>query len=147
MQVQSVLVEIMMGFLYNQWGGNLRKDLIRTLANNLSRQLPTPDVATPLQRAPRLPQYRVEVDILHFERGPDNRVSLSARWQLSGEDDSKTVIKRITDLQGESNIEKEDYDQLVRDMSVLYGKLSEIIALEIRQQAQAMANKAAADKP
>ncbi len=63
----------------NQWGENLRKNLMRTLSRNLSRLLATQDIGTPITRSLSSPDYRVQIYIEQFEQDVDGKVKLSAR--------------------------------------------------------------------
>ena len=52
---------------YHQWGENLRKNLLRTMARNLSGLLATADVSTPLNRSMAAPDYRIQIHIDHAD--------------------------------------------------------------------------------
>ncbi len=119
---------------YNQWGENLRKNLLRTLARNLSRLLSTIDIGTPLNRSSSLPDYRVQIHIEQFEQDVENKVKLVARWQLSGGLQSEPLGVFSAELQSQQTIEEENYDQMVSVMRQLYGELSERIAESILAQ-------------
>lgn len=114
-----------------QWGENLRKNLLRTLATNLSALLGTNDIGTPLNRSMSLPDYRIQVHIEQFERDSDGIVRLVARWQVSGKSNSPlTTLKAELQAQGVSA--EDDYDAIVADMQTLFGELSRRIAESIR---------------
>ena len=112
----------------NQWGENLRKNLLRSMARNLSRLLSTIDVGTPLNRSSSLPDYRVQIHIEQFEQDIDNKVKLIARWQLLSGEQSESLGVFSAELQSEQTIEKDNYDQMISAMRQLYGELSERIA-------------------
>ena len=118
----------------NQWGENLRKNLLRSMARNLSRILSTDDVGTPLNRSSSLPDYRIQIHIEQFEQDIDNSVKLFARWQLSnvaqGSEDSN--VSSIG-LQSKAKIEDGNYDQMVAKMRELFGELSLRIADSIME--------------
>jgi uncharacterized lipoprotein YmbA len=116
----------------HQWGGNLRKDMIRTLSVNLSRQLNTPHVTVAPHRGAVLPDYRVEVEIFKFEKDTDGKVHLSAKWRVISGHDHKIQMTQITELSSESTLPGDDYDALVASMVTLYGRLSQVIADIIR---------------
>ena len=118
----------------NQWGENLRKNLLRTMARNMSRLLSTIDIGTPLNRSSSLPDYRVQIHIDQFEQGIDNKVKLVARWQLSGGSKSESLGVFSAELQSQQTIEEENYDQMVSAMRQLYGELSERVAETIIAQ-------------
>ncbi|MFT5426629.1 MAG: putative lipoprotein YmbA, partial [Gammaproteobacteria bacterium] len=96
----------------NQWGENLRKNLMRTMSRNLSRLLSTQDISTPLNRSSSLPDYRVQIYIEQFEEDIDHKVKLSARWQLS-KSDSLQPLGIYNHEMVSSEIEGDDYDQMV----------------------------------
>lgn len=116
----------------NQWGENLRKNLLRTLARNLSTLLGSNDVSTPLNRSVNPPDYRVHVHIEQFERGSDGIVSLAARWQVSGRDGGTSPVTLRTDLHSDSRVAENDFDRIVAEMQQLFGQLSRQIAESIR---------------
>ena len=118
----------------NQWGENLRKNLLRTMARNMSRLLSTIDIGTPLNRSSSLPDYRVQIHIDQFEQGIDNKVKLVARWQLSGGSKSESLGVFSAELKSQQTIEEKNYDQMVSGMRQLYGELSERVAETIIAQ-------------
>ena len=59
---------------FHQWGGNLRQNMIRVLAKNLSQLLCTSDVSIS-RRDPRSPaDFRIQAEVLKFEKDPDGKV-------------------------------------------------------------------------
>ncbi len=114
----------------NQWGENLRKNLMRTLSRNLSRLLATQDIGTPITRSLSSPDYRVLIYIEQFERDVDGKVKLSARWQISGSLTSDSLGIHHQEMASLA-IENNDYDQVVAQMRQLYGDLSSKIAESI----------------
>ena len=118
----------------NQWGENLRKNLLRTMARNLSTLLSTMDIGTPLNRSASLPDYRVQIHIEQFEQESNNRVKLVARWQFSGGPQSGPSVVFSAELQNQETIKKKNYEQMVSVMRKLYGELSKRIAETIIAQ-------------
>jgi len=116
---------------YNQWGENLRKNLMRTMARNLSKLLSTVDIGTPLNRSLSLPDYRIQIYIEKFEQDIDGKVRLAARWQLSDASEPKPLGIYSSELESKIKIEKSDYDQIVSVMRDLYGEFSNRIATTI----------------
>ena len=114
----------------NQWGENLRKNLMRTLSRNLSRLLSTQDIGTPLNRSSSLPDYRVQIYIEQFEPGIDNMVRLAARWQISATDTLEPLAIYNEEMLGVA-IEQNNYEQMVTSMRQLFGELSMKIAESI----------------
>ncbi len=114
----------------NQWGENLRKNLMRTLSRNLASLLSTQDIGSPLRRSLSLPDYRIQIYIEQFERDIDGKVKLYARWQLStGESQEPLGIYSKEMLSPE--VGENDYDQMIAYMGQLYGDLSRDIAESI----------------
>lgn len=111
----------------NQWGENLRKNLMRTMSRNLSRLLSTQDISTPLKRSSSLPDYRIQIYIEQFEKDIDHKVKLSARWQISKSGSSEPLGIYNHEMVS-PEIEGDDYDQIVSLMRTLYGELSSKIA-------------------
>jgi uncharacterized lipoprotein YmbA len=115
----------------HQWGENLRKNLTRTMAQNLSRLLGTVDVGTPINRSLSAPDYRVRIYIEQFERGDDGRVRLSARWQVTGSADDHALEPEALELVSNRAAANNDYGDTVKLMRRLFGRLSERIAESI----------------
>ncbi len=116
----------------SQWGENLRKNLMRTLARNLSVLLGSNDVSTPLNRSMSIPDFRIQVHIEQFERDSDGIVRLVARWQVSATANSIPLSTLKTELQGSARLAEDDYDNIVATMQQLYGQLSQQIADSVR---------------
>jgi len=114
----------------HQWAENLRENLMRTMARNLSTLLSTSDISTSLMRSSSLPDYRLLIYIEQFELDIDGKVKLSARWQLTGTETTPLGIHNA-DLISSLIIEDGDYEQMVITMRELYGELSNLIAESI----------------
>lgn len=115
----------------HQWGESLRKNLLRTLARNLSQQLNTVDVSTPLSRSSSRADVRVQVHIDQFELDTDGLVKLSARWQITDGDSNEAPAIQRADLTGDAVVPHNDYTAMVADMRKLFGRLSGLIAESI----------------
>ena len=114
----------------NQWGENLRKNLLRTLAVNLATRLSTIDIGTPLNRSATTPDYRVHVHMGQFERNSDGYVVLSGRWQITGPEEQELGMNAVT-LEG-SSTEEGDYDQIVAELQGLFAQFCDRIASTIQ---------------
>ncbi len=112
----------------NQWAESLRKNLMRTMATNLSNLLSTADVSTPSHRTGTQPDYRLKIFLQAFERNADGYVQLTARWHLSEEGHAETHMTR---LESDRAIGRGDYRQLVAEMQSLFASLSTEIATAI----------------
>ncbi len=117
----------------NQWGDNLRKNLARTLARNLSVLLDTPDVSTPYNRSTTQPAYRVLVHIDEFEQAADGHTRISARWQLISGSTGETLLTEQAMLQSDMALPR-DHGVVVSSLRGLYGDLSMRIARSILAQ-------------
>lgn len=119
---------------HQQWGGNLRDDMTRVLAENLGRQLPGDRVlAAPIHTALQ-PDYRIEVDVQRFEREADGSVRLAARWWLSRGPDGALLAGPEASFTGPP-VGADDYEALAGAMSAVFGDLARAIADSIRARA------------
>ena len=117
---------------FEQWGGNLRKNLTRVLARNLSQLLNTADISIAPRRPPMPPDVRIEVEIMQFERMPDQYVHLIAQWRLLGARGHAALATRVTQLKSDAAIDSARFEDTVSAMSNLVGQLSMAMATEIR---------------
>ncbi len=116
---------------FHQWGGNLRKNMMRVLAKNLSQLLATPNVFLSPHQPQSPPDFRIDIEVMKFERDPDGKVRLSVQWILSKGLDRKPLTTRMTDLTGQEEQADSDLETTVSSMSALMGELSVIISREI----------------
>lgn len=120
---------------FDHWAGDLREDLTRILADSLGRLLASERVfAAPLPIAIQ-PDYRLEVEILRFEREAGGRVQLTARWWLVRSKDASVLATRESSFSGTAATES--YPGLVATMSAVYGDLARAIADTVRKAADA----------
>ena len=119
---------------YNQWGGNLRKNMMRVIAKNLSQLLSTPNIAISPHRPPKPSDFYIELEVMKFERDSEGQVRFSTQWRLSRGRDRKSLATQITNLISPTVHSMSDFDQTVSAMSALVGELSQIIAQEILKQ-------------
>ena len=115
----------------HQWGGNLRKDMMRTLAINLSQLLRTPNVTIAPHRSAARGDYRVSIEILKFEKDTDNHVRLTAQWQITSGIERKMLASNMTTLGSDKPAAEDNYDEVVAMMSDEFGALAEAIARTI----------------
>lgn len=117
---------------YHQWGESLRKNLLRTMARNLSGLLATTDVSTPLNRSLAPPDFRIQIHIDQFEQDVDGRVRLKAHWQiLEVRANQAAPATHALELESADTIDKGDFGPMVAAMTDLYGRLAERIATGI----------------
>ncbi len=112
----------------NQWGENLRKNLLRTLTRNLSRLLDSPNIGSPAARTAAEPEFRLRVTIEQFERDVEGVVRLDATWQIIDASGVSPVRSFQSQLRTAGTIAAGDYDAIVAAMRSLYGDLSRAIA-------------------
>jgi uncharacterized lipoprotein YmbA len=117
----------------HQWGGNLRKDMVRTLAVNLSQLLDTPNVTIAPHRSSSQGDYRVSIEILKFEKDTDGRVKLSAQWQITSGIERTLLTTQMTTLSSDHPATEDNYEEVVAMMSNEYGELARVIASTIQQ--------------
>jgi uncharacterized lipoprotein YmbA len=119
---------------FHQWGGNLAKDLTRVLAENLAQLLPSDAVVAAPHTLRLRPDFRVEVEVLRFERAADARVRLAAKWWLSRGADGAPLAGTTTTLASEPLPASPTFDATVAAMSGTYAELSRVIAQAIARQ-------------
>lgn len=118
---------------FDLWGGNLRQDLTRVLAENLSRLLGSERVVAAPHSLSAPAAFRVEVEVLAFERGPDGRVRLAAKWWLTrGTDAAPLAGTQAAELLGAPLGEAAGFDAVVASMSQVYAEFARGIAQAIR---------------
>ncbi len=115
----------------NQWGENLRKNLMRTMVQNLAPALGTIDIGTPISRTSSLPDYRLQIYIEQFEWQSSGRVRLSARWQLTDGATGGALSIHALDTESAAAVGRGDYAGIVASMQALYGSLCLDIAKSV----------------
>lgn len=119
---------------HQQWGSNLRDDMMRVLAENLGRQLPGDRVLAAPTRIALQPDYRIEVDVRRFEREANNSVRLAARWWIVRGSDGTLLASPEASFTGPP-VDADAYEALVGAMSAVFGELARAIAHSIRARA------------
>lgn len=114
------------------WAGNLRQDMTRVLVENLGKLLASDRVVAAPYSVLLQPDYRVEVEVLRFERGSDARVALVARWWLTRGSDGMLLASPSETFFGSPLVADAPYEALVASMSAVYGELAQAIARGIR---------------
>jgi len=122
---------------YHQWGGNLAKDLTRVMAENLSLLLGSDAVVAAPHTLRMRPDYRVELEVLRFERAGDSRVHLTAKWWLQRGADGSPLASPTTALASEPLPEPASAELTVAAMSGVYGELSRVISQAVSHQEKA----------
>lgn len=116
---------------FHQWGDNFRKNLLRTMAGNLSSLLGTNDIGTPVNRTLSVADYRIQVHIEQFERNYDGYVKLTARWQVLTVGNADSISTHKVELMSANSYIIDDYENIVHAMKDLYSQLSMNIAESI----------------
>ncbi|MFC1886929.1 ABC-type transport auxiliary lipoprotein family protein, partial [Thermodesulfobacteriota bacterium] len=81
------------------------------------------------------PDFRVELEVMRFERDSNKRVRLSAQWRLSRGRDLMPLATQITELESLTIPAESNMEQTVSAMSKLIGELSRVIGRAILKQA------------
>jgi uncharacterized lipoprotein YmbA len=113
----------------HRWGGSLRNDVLRVLADDLGRLLGTSRIAVyPTEPRFRV-DYRVLLELLAFEGVPGEAVTLRARWVVaSGADGRALAVEESHVVQPTASASWED---LVAAHSAALGTLSRQIAAKL----------------
>jgi len=118
---------------FNRWGGSLRQDFTRVLAENVAALLGT-DRVLAYPWGDRLdPAYRVALDVQQFDGDLGGAVVLKATWIVTGREGKTPLSVRKSDIQ--EPVSGKDYDALVVAHSRAVAALSREIAGEIRRLA------------
>jgi uncharacterized lipoprotein YmbA len=83
---------------FRRWAGGLDDELVRVLGANLSTLLETERVVVYPAEAPFPLAYRVIIDVERFEAGPDDAVTLNARWVVLPGGPGDALAVQRTDL-------------------------------------------------
>lgn len=115
---------------YAHWGSNFRDEMTRVLAESLEALLAGSRVmVAPIHRHGQ-PDYRIELEVTHFERQVDGQVRLKARWWITGGTGSAPVT---ADATLNAMPAGDTYEALVASMSTAYGELAQSIAASVRR--------------
>jgi hypothetical protein len=81
---------------WSRWGGSLRSDVLRVMADDLGALLGTARVAL-YPTEPRFPlHYRVQLDLREFEAVDATTLRLRVRWSLVAAADGRAVVVEET---------------------------------------------------
>jgi uncharacterized lipoprotein YmbA len=112
---------------FHQWAEPLKDNLLRLLAMNLSTLLSTNQTILFPWKGHVPMDYRVNVDVVQFEKGPDGNITLRARWIVIDEksDDTPRIHQNlISKPMGEDD----DYEAVAAAMSEAFADLCREIA-------------------
>ena len=118
---------------FNRWGGSLRQDFPRVLAENIAALLGTERVLA-YPWGDRLdPAYRVALDVQQFDGALGGAAVLRVTWIVTGREGKTPLSVRKSDIR--EPVSGNDYDALVAAQSRALAALSRQIAEEIRRLA------------
>jgi uncharacterized lipoprotein YmbA len=80
----------------HRWGEPLGDGVARVLAENLAAMIPTDAVAIFPWKTMWTPQFRVTVDIVHFEGPLSGPAALAARWRLLDDRGQVLALRAVT---------------------------------------------------
>ncbi len=114
---------------FDKWAESLTKSITRVLAENLAVLLSTDRVEIFPWVSSAQVQYQVTVDVMQFERMPDGKVTLAARWNLLGDhgDMLQSGSSRFS-----IPVESEGYDAIASAESRAVEALSREIATALK---------------
>ena len=118
---------------FHRWGGSLRQDFPRVLAENVAALLGTDRVLAHPWGDRLDPAYRVALDVQQFDGDLGGAVVLKATWIVTGREGKTPLSVRKSDIQ--EPVSGKDYDALVVAHSRAVAALSREIAGEIRRLA------------
>lgn len=110
----------------HRWGGSLRSDILRVVADDLGRLLGTPRVAI-YPAEPRFPAaFRLLLDLREFEGVPGGNVVLRMRWTIAGAGDGRALA--VEESRIEQPVASVSVESLVAAESAALGTLNRQIA-------------------
>jgi len=112
----------------HRWGGSLRADALRVMADELGRLLGTARIAVYPDAATFPVDYRVRVELLEFEGVRGGDVALRARWTLAGADGKALAVEAS---QVALPTASTSFEHLVAAQSAALGQLTREIAERI----------------
>ncbi len=116
---------------YHQWGGNLRKNMIRVIGQNMSRLFATPNISFAPFRPRIPPNFRIEVEVMRFEPDEQGQVHFSAQWRLLAGQKGTPLMTRMSDLKSPVPELPLDFDRTISTMSDILGDFCFAIGKEM----------------
>jgi len=110
---------------YDRWGGDLRSDITRVLAEVLSSHFPERRAAVATGRRALMADYKVTVNVTRLDPVPGESVWLKASWFIAGKS-GRTLVSRESDLN--EPLRGRDAQSAVTAMSVAVDRLGNEIA-------------------
>jgi uncharacterized lipoprotein YmbA len=113
----------------HRWGGSLRSDVLRVVADDLGVLLGTTRIAVYPVEA-RFPlDYRVLLELIEFEGVPGSAVTLRARWTVAAGANGRALA--IAEARFEEPVASASWPDLVAAHSAALGRLTRQIAERI----------------
>ena len=121
-------------FEYKRWAGDLRNEMQRVLAENISQQLNARAVVTQPWHRSIHPDYQVQLDIRQFEMGQSGQFEYSVQWQvMSGNGRDLLAISSVKDVLAVDNA---DMASVVSAQSRVLSDISRRIIADIQSLAK-----------
>ena len=124
---------------FNRWAEPLQENFTRVLSENLSRLIPTDQIAYFPWRVTAAIEYQVIIEVIRFEQTSDNAIHLAARWSIFQYQDMKQLVRQSSDYSQPAPTrikDKTDYNKLVAAMSQQLEEFSRDIANELKTISQ-----------
>jgi hypothetical protein len=113
----------------HRWGGSLRNEILRVVADDLGRLLGTSRVVVYPSEPRFKADYRVLLDIREFERVADGEVSLRVRWTITSVGDGSAVV--VEETRATEPVASSAWSDVVAAESAALGSLTRQIATRI----------------
>lgn len=111
---------------FDRWGGALRDNLSRTLAEDLTRLIPSARISThPWRRATPV-DLQIPVDVIQFDGALGKEIVFTAQWQILSADGSTQLLSRRSSFS--EKIGGSSYEDMVAAQSRAVADLAREIA-------------------
>lgn len=115
---------------FDRWGGALRDNLSRTLAEDLTRLIPSARISThPWRRATPV-DYQIPIDVIRFDGALGKEVVFIAQWQVLSANGSTQLLSRRSSFTEAVN--GTSYDDMVAAQSRTVADLAREIASALK---------------
>jgi len=115
---------------FDRWAEPLESGFSRVLAENLSVLLSTDRVLQFPWKSSEPIDFRITVNVVRFDGGPEKQVSLVTRWAVFGPEGNELVP--LTGSRIVMPVKRAGYEALAIALSEAIGKLSQEIASALR---------------
>jgi len=115
---------------FHRWASPLHSDFARVLAENIAALLTTNQVAVYPWEVDFAPDYRISLDVMHFEGQWEQNVILDVIWKVTDRSGQKTLTAKKSVIT--EKLSAENYETLIATQSLAIAQLSREIAQEIR---------------